>query len=483
MSSLFIQGHWQQGQGERLQSVDPANGEIVWEGAAANPEDVNAAFAAARAAFPAWARTPIEERISLLRKYVEVLDTLADTLPQTISREVGKVLWETQAELGAMKGKVDLSISSYGERTGHSVSETAFGSSELIHRPHGVMAVMGPYNFPGHLPNGHIVPALLAGNTIVFKPSELAPATGELLVKALEKAGIPPGVVNLVQGGRETGGALLEGDLDGVLFTGSAATGSFIHKKFGGRPEIMLALEMGGNNPLIAWSYGEVEAAADIAAQSAFLTSGQRCTCARRLILPTGREGDALIDAVVSRAERLVVGAWNEENVFMGPLVSAQAASGAVGFQSKLEEMGGRALKKLAILGKSPAFVSPGVIDMTGVVSPPDEELFGPFIQVTRVDTFDQAIEAANATRFGLSAGLVSDDPELWSEAHLALRAGILNLNRPTAGASSALPFGGPGLSGNHRPSAFYAADYCAWPQASQIAPQPERLKAQGFPS
>ncbi|MAP94815.1 MAG: succinylglutamate-semialdehyde dehydrogenase [Ponticaulis sp.] len=483
MSGLYINGEWKQGSGAAFQSTDPASGDVVWEGAAATAADVTDAYSAARKAFPGWARTPLEERIAVLRAYVAELDKLADILPETISREVGKVLWETQAELGAMKGKVELSIGSYDKRTGHEVSETAFGQSELIHRPHGVMAVMGPFNFPGHLPNGHIVPALLAGNTIVFKPSELAPATGELLVKTMEKAGLPPGVLNLVQGARDTGAALLDGDLDGVLFTGSATTGTFIHKKFGGRPDIMLALEMGGNNPLIAWEYGDVDAAADIAAQSAFLTTGQRCTCARRLIVPEGAVGDRLVDAVVSRGDMIRIGAWNEENIFMGPLVSAQAANGAEAFQAKLEELGGKVLKRLQNPSDESAFVSAGVIDMTGVSNVPDEELFGPFMQVWRAKDFDEAIEIANNTKFGLSAGLISEQQSLWDEAHIRLRAGILNFNRPTAGASSALPFGGPGMSGNHRPSAFYAADYCAWPQASQISPMPARMTAKGFPS
>lgn len=482
MSSLYIDGKWRAGTGATFQSTDPASGEIVWEAASATEADVNAAYDSARKAFRSWARTSLDERIAVLCRYVEELDKLANILPQTISREVGKILWETNGELGAMKGKVELSINAYQDRTGHKVSDVAFGRSELIHRPHGVMAVMGPFNFPGHLPNGHIVPALLAGNTIVFKPSELAPATGELLVKAFEAAGLPAGVLNLVQGARDTGAALLDGDLDGVLFTGSAATGTFIHKKFGGRPEIMLALEMGGNNPLIAWDYGDVDAAADIAAQSAYLTSGQRCSCARRLIVPEGEDGDRLIEAVIERAVDLRVGRWDGEDVFMGPLVNERAAQGALTFQATLQEKGGSSLKELKILEDGPAFVGPGVIDMTDAHAGHDEELFGPFIQVWRVKSFEDAISRANYTRFGLSGGLISENQSLWQEAHASMRAGILNLNRPTAGASSALPFGGPGLSGNHRPSAWYAADYCAWPQASQIADKPERLGAVGFP-
>ena len=192
--------------------------------------------------------------------------------------------------------------------------------------------------------------------------------------------------------------------------------------------------------------------------------------------------GDQLIDAIIARADGLKIGKWDDDDVFMGSVVSPHAADLALKFQETLEDKGGKPLKTLERMGLSASFVTPGVIDMTDASSDYDEELFGPFLQVWRVSDFDAAISRANKTRFGLSAGLVSDREELWRRAHSELRAGILNFNRPTAGASSALPFGGPGLSGNHRPSAFYAADYCAWPQASQIAPKPERLAAKGFP-
>lgn len=482
MTTHLIGGAWQPGTGEVFQSTDPAFGDVVWEGAAASKAQVDRAYAAARAAFPGWARTSLDERIDMLQRFKSVLEERTEVFAETISREVGKVLWETRAELGAMKGKVDLSIKSYNERTGQSISDAAFGRSELAHRPHGVMAVMGPFNFPGHLPNGHIVPALLAGNTVVFKPSEFAPATGQLLVEALREVGCPDGVVNLVQGGRDTGTALLEGDLDGVLFTGSAGTGKYIHKLFGGRPEVLLALEMGGNNPLIAWDFDDVDAAADIAAQSAFLTTGQRCSCARRLIIEDNSKGRALIDGIIDRATKLNIGDWKTEDAFMGPLVHAQAAENALKFEAQLSGLGGTSLLAVSRTDQSSAHVTPGVMDMTNTREFHDEELFGPFLQVVRVSSFDAALVEANRTRFGLAGGLVSDREALWNRAHTEMRAGILNWNRPTAGASSALPFGGPGLSGNHRPSAWYAADYCAWPQASQIAPKPERLSAVGFP-
>ena len=240
---------------------------------------------------------------------------------------------------------------------------------------------------------------------------------------------------------------------------------------------------MGGNNPLIIWDPAEVNAAADIAAQSAYLTTGQRCSCARRLILPTGAFGDAVIEAIVARAKGIRIGAWNTPDIFMGPLVSAKAASQAVDFHEMIVSRGGKAILPLTAGETGTGFVSPGIVDVTHARDIPDEELFGPLIQVVRVSGFDEAIARANATKYGLSGGLVCDDDAVWARAYTEMKAGVLNRNRPTAGASGAMPFGGPGLSGNFRPGAYYAADYCAWPQASQLAPKAVRMTAPGFPS
>jgi succinylglutamic semialdehyde dehydrogenase len=345
------------------------------------------------------------------------------------------------------------------------------------------MAVLGPFNFPGHLPNGHIVPALLAGNTAVFKPSELAPSVAGLMAEAFVEAGLPPGVLNLVMGGRETGAALLRAPgIDGVLFTGSASAGTSIHAMFGGRPEVILALEMGGNNPLILWDPADLEAAADMIVHSSFITAGQRCSCARRLILPAGRWGDQVIEATVERIARMSIGAWNSDpQPFIGPVIHARQAAHVTAFEADLIERGGRPIVRAVVGDPGPAFVRPGLIDMTGVADVPDEELFAPFAQVHRVATLDEAIAVANDTRFGLSAGLVCDDPGVWRRTLDGLRAGLVNWNRPTTGASSALPFGGPGLSGDGRPSAYYAADYCAFPVARQEADKAERLSAPGL--
>lgn len=480
--SVYIAGKWTDGLGDWFEKTNPATGETVWEGEAANAEQVSAAVSAARQAQNDWAYRPQHDRTRILEQYADEIGKRSEAIAEAISQDMGKTKWESLSEAGAMKGKVAISIKAQVERAGTNKSDTPFGSNHLIHRPHGVMAVLGPFNFPGHLPNGHIVPALLAGNTCVFKPSELAPSVAAIMVDAFEAAGLPDGVLNVVQGGRSTGSALINSNINGLLFTGSAQAGIYFHKHFAGRPEIMLALELGGNNPLIIWDPAKVEAAADIAAQSAFLTTGQRCSCARRVILPATKWGDQVVEAIVARAKTLKIGSWDEDEAFMGPLVSEQAAENALQFQMKLSKAGGKSLRRLKRMDRGHGFVTAGVIDVTDAKNIPDEELFGPLMQVYRVENFDEAIQVANDTRYGLSGGLVSDDDALWLRAHREMRAGILNRNRPTAGASGAMPFGGPGLSGNARPGAYYAADYCAWPQASQVADTAERLGAIGFP-
>lgn len=465
----FINGRWTPGEGAAFTSADPATGETVWTGAAASTAQAAAAVDAARAAFPAWADRPRADRIEAVKRYQAVLKDRTSDMAEAISRETGKALWETKAELGSMQGKVDISIRAYDERTGERAAETAFGRAVLRHRPHGVAAVLGPYNFPGHLPNGHIVPALLAGDTIVFKPSEETPHTGQLMAEALEAADLPPGVVNLIQGGRDTGAALLDQPIDALMFTGSGAAGAHFRRKFADDPHVILALELGGNNPLVVWDAADAEAVAGIVVQSAFITTGQRCSCARRLILPEGPAGDAVIEAVLALTERLTFGPWNgEAEPYGGPLISARAADGALKAVDALIANGARSVRPFGrIADLSEAFVTPGVLDMSGARDIPDEEIFAPVLQVYRAADFDAAIARANDTRYGLSAGLVSDDPANWNRFRRRIRAGVVNFNRPTTGAAGDMPFGGLGASGNHRPSAYYAADYCAYPVAS----------------
>jgi len=448
-----------------MRSIDPATGQVIWEGEETAVGAVSGMVARARAALADWAGRPVEDRVALVQRYAEILKERTEDIARDIARETGKPLWETRAELGSMIGKVAISIAAQAERAGTRSADMAFGRAVLRHKPHGVMAVLGPYNFPGHLPNGHIVPALLAGNSVLFKPSEETPLTGQHMTRALHDAGIPADVFQIVQGGRDQGAALIAADIDGLLFTGSASTGAYFRKLMLDRPHVILALELGGNNPLIAWGNAEMSAAAIV--QSAFITTGQRCSCARRLILPDGPEGDATIEAVNTLASRVRIGAWDDpQEPYMGPLISARAAQNAMDAVAALKDRGARTLLPFERLERSEAFVTPGMYEVTGL-DVPDAEIFAPVLQIIRVPDFDAAIEAANRTSFGLSAGLLADDPDLWRRFLAGSRAGVVNWNRPTTGAAGNMPFGGLGESGNHRPSAYYAADYCAYPVAS----------------
>ncbi|MGE0741924.1 MAG: succinylglutamate-semialdehyde dehydrogenase [Hyphomonadaceae bacterium] len=480
-TELYIDGQWREGGGDAFTSHDPASGDKVWQGRAANEDDVAEAMAAARLAFPAWSRRSPEERVAIVRAFGKAIEKRGEEIARTISREMGKALWDAKGEVQAMIGKIEISIRAQAERAGFREEQAAFGAMTLSHRAHGVLAVFGPFNFPGHLPNGHIVPALLAGNCLLFKPSEFTPAVGALMIEAWDEAGLPAGVLNLLQGGRETGAAVLDSHgLNGVLFTGSAHTGAIIHKKFAGHPDVLLALELGGNNPLIAWPPVDAQAAANLIVHSAFATSGQRCSCARRLIVPEGKAGDDIIAALAALTPKISAGFANQTpEPFMGPLVNAVAAERAVKFEQGLIAMGG---KSIVAVKREGALAYPGIVDVTGL-SPPDEELFGPVLQVYRVTDFDHALDVANTTRFGLAGGLISDDPALWARVKNEMRAGILNWNRPTTGASGAMPFGGPGLSGSLRPSAYYAADYVAYPVATQLSEKAASIPAPGLPA
>lgn len=467
--SNFVNGQWLAGSGSELVTVDPSTGRQSWTSNESTADDVARAVQAAREQFEAWALTPLDERIAVCVRFRDLLKENAEALAQTIAEEVGKPLWEARTEVTTMANKVDISVQAYNARTGEAAAKVADGNAVLRHRPHGVFGVFGPYNFPGHLPNGHIVPALIAGNTLVFKPSEYAPRTAIMTVQLWEKAGLPAGVLNLVNGGRNTGVALGQNaGLDGVLFTGSCQTGVALHKQFGGQPGKMLALEMGGNNPLVVWDVKDIDAAVHHAIMSAFISAGQRCTCARRLVVADTVEGDAFIERLVEVASTLTVGPSNADpQPFMGPVVSSAVAARLVQAQADMAAKGGKVLLQMKQLDPNAGFVTAGIVDVTNAQGIPDEEWFGPLLQIIRVADFDSAIKVANNTEFGLAAALLSNDEQLWKQFSVQARAGIINWNRPTTGAASSAPFGGVGKSGNHRPSAYYAADYCAYPVAS----------------
>ncbi|GAC1424618.1 MAG: succinylglutamate-semialdehyde dehydrogenase [Burkholderiaceae bacterium] len=468
-SNNLINGTWVPGTGALLHVISPATGRLIWTGTAASSAEIARACHAARTAFGPWAGLALDKRIAVCLRFRDVLEAHSETLAETISSEVGKPLWEARTEVASMAAKVGISIASQAARAGEWTTSVTDGACTVRHRPHGVMAVFGPYNFPGHLPNGHILPALLAGNTVVFKPSEHAPQTAIATVRLWLEAGLPAGVLNLVHGAGDSGAVLAQQvQLDGILFTGSYRVGALLHRAFAGQPGKMLALEMGGNNAVVAWRSQHLDAGVHHAIFSAFVSAGQRCTCARRLIVEDSQYGEAFVNRLVNVAGRLCVGPGDQSPApFMGPVVSVAAAQRLLAVQADLVARGGVCMLEMRQLVEDTGLLSAGIVDMTGVRDVPDEEFFGPLLQVTRVANFAAATEAVNATSYGLAAGLLCDDPSLWDQFRDAVRAGVVNWNRPTTGAASAAPFGGVGRSGNHRPSAYYAADYCAFPVAS----------------
>lgn len=471
----FIDNKWLKGSGMPFSTHNPATGEIVWQGHSATADEVHQAVSAARIAFETWLQKTPEERIGYMQRYVEALQKSGDKIPLAISKEVGKPLWESRTELAAMINKVSVSIEAYQKRCAEVVREFGGGLSITRYKPHGVIAIFGPFNFPGHIANGQIVPALLAGNTIILKPSEFTPAAPEEMMKCFEECGLPKGVVNMIQGGRDTG-KLLASDhsIDGLFFTGSWETGRILSEQFAKTPEKILALELGGNNPLLIGDVSDLKSAALMTIQSAYITAGQRCTCARRLIVPKGEKGDAFLNILADLVRKIKVGPYTDTpEPFMGPVVSQGTADHLLTIQDTLKKRGAKSIVELRLLQTDTALVSPGLIDVTNVRNRPDEEIFGPLLQVIRVLDLDAGITEANNTAFGLTAGLLSDKKQEYEKFYKKIRAGVITWNTPLTGASgAAAPFGGIKRSGNHRPSGYFTVDYCTYPVASVESPK-----------
>ena len=465
----------------QIVSIEPATGAEVWRGDIGNVDEI---CARARAAWPRWAAEPQARRAELLRRFGNEVLSEQNNLAELISSETGKPRWESQGEVERVLGMVELAIAAHAQRAGQRRVDGGDlkGASALRHKPHGVLAVIGPFNFPASTPCGQIIPALLAGNALIFKPSEKTPASGELLIACLHRAGIPEDVVQMLVGGPEQGKDLVAHvDVDGVLFTGSADAGISINRALAGNPGKIVALEMGGNNPIVLWDTPKLDDAAALIVQSAFRMSGQRCTAARRLIVK-----DSLYDAAIAEvkklAERMVIGApFDEPQPFMGPVIDNQTADALTESFLYLLSNGGKAILHMRQPHEGLPYVTPGIIDVTAMAERPDIELFGPLLQVIRVSDFDDAITEANNTRYGLSAALIGGTPADYNRFWANIRAGIVNWNRTTDRGSDAMPFGGIGLSGNHRPVGGYAPDFCAYPVASSEVEQPRAMVGVGF--
>jgi succinylglutamic semialdehyde dehydrogenase len=464
----YIDGQWIQGQGDSFVSKNPADDTIVWQGTSATPAEVGAANRAAHKALHFWSSLDFGSRATYLQLFASEVGAKRQQLAYLIAMETGKPLWEANTEVSSVIAKIKLSIEAYQERNAEKTTNTPEATACLRYKPHGVAAVLGAFNFPAHLANSHIAPALLAGNTVIYKPSEFAPAVAEFIIQCWHDCGLPSGVINCVQGDAACGKALLSSDIQAVYFTGSYQTGKKIHQLFSDKPEVILALEMGGNNPLIIDEVADRSAAVYHSILSTMITAGQRCTCARRLFVPDSPSGEALLNQFIKSCKKLVVGRFNDQpEPFMGPVISYRHAQAHLKAQEALIHAGGESLLTMRSLAENSGFLSPGIIDMTHSKKVPDEEIFAPLVQIYRYGDFEEALELANQTRYGLAAGLISDSAQRFQHFYKTIRAGLVNWNRPTTGALGSLPFGGVGCSGNHRPSAYFAADYCSYPIAS----------------
>jgi len=468
---IYINGQWRNGTGSQFQSLNPANEQVLWTGCSASANDIDDAVASAQRALPDWKGRSLDERLFFLKTFQQQLEQNLPRLAKLITEEVGKPLWDATTEVQGMIGKIDLTIQAFHSRRASTEIEISGGVARTRYQPLGVVAVYGPFNFPGHIANGQIAPALLAGNTLIFKPSELTPLVAEETVKLWEETGLPPGVLNLVQGARDTGEAIAQhSGIQAILFTGSLKTGVALQRALVGRPEVLLALELGGNNPLVVHRISDIDAAVYWTIQSAYITSGQRCTCARRLIVTKGN--DEFLKRLQQAVSQLTPDRPDANPPpFLGPLVHASAVERLLQEQQRLVDHGARVLVQAQRSSLGGAFVSPGLMDVTSCSSLTDEEVFGPLLQVHRVQSFDEAITVANDTQYGLVAGLFSDQEEDFREFANSVQAGLINWNRPTTGASGQLPFGGWGKSGNHRPAGYFMIDSCNSPVAMMESP------------
>lgn len=471
----FIKGKWTQVQKAdgTIKDVSPADLNDVIITVPYAHSQVDIAIETAKNAYLPWARLSFEERKHYLLRLKEAFESAKNDMAEAISRDTGKPKWEALTEAAALSSKIDITLNySLGlvkeERIPNALPEV---EGVIRHKPRGVMAVIGPFNFPAHLPNGHIIPALVTGNTVVFKPSEQTPFVGQVYAQCFEKAEFPPGVFNMVQGDGETGRKIaIHEAVDGVLFTGSYEVGLKIKQETMNHYWKILALEMGGKNATVVWKDTDLDKAVYETLVGAYMTSGQRCACTSRVIVHDDI-AEKFTERFYQAAKKLTIGHWSE-NPFMGPLINEAAVEKYVRFQEIANRENCESLmrgKQLDLKHKG-YYVTPSIhlvkkFDPSSIYQ--KSEIFAPNVAIYRSRDFDETLEIVNSTGFGLVMALFTKDKALYEKALLEARVGLLNWNRTTNGASSRLPFGGMGKSGNDRPSAHYAIQYCTVPVAS----------------
>jgi aldehyde dehydrogenase (NAD+) len=456
----FIAGEWvEPSTGEYFENVNPADTrDVIGRFPLSAREDVDRAVAAARRGFEGWRRTPPPQRGDVLRRVGDILTERKDEIADLMTREMGKPLAETR---GDVQEGIDTAYyaASEGRRLfGHTVpSELRHKWAMSYRRPIGVAGIITPFNFPLAIPTWKIFPALVCGNSVVFKPAEDVPHTGTVFVEILLEAGLPPNAINLVHGaGERVGAAIVEHpDVALVSFTGSTETGRVVGETCG-RLHKRLSLEMGGKNAMIVLDDADLDLALDGVLWGAFGTTGQRCTATSRLILQSGIH-DELLSRLVDRARAMKLGDGREEGTDVGPLIHEGARRKVERYIDIGQEEGADLLcggrrpegKKL----QNGHFFEPTIFARVRPGSRLEqEEIFGPVLSVLRVDTPEEAFRINNGVRYGLSSSLYTRDVQVAFRALSELDNGITYINAPTIGAEAHLPFGGVKQTGNgHR--------------------------------
>ena len=462
-----------------MKTISPLDDSVVWEGCETSVDNIAEVMRRAEEAGGRWRKVSVSERIEIVKRYAKFLDDNRDEITDLIVREVGKLPWDAAGEVNAAIAKAGVSISALEQRRSDCVVDQGPPQRTIRFLPVGVCVVLGPFNFPLHLPGGQVIPALLAGNSIVMKPSEQACGVGQWMADAWRAAGLPDGVLQLVQGGVEVAAASIDSPLTkGVFLTGGRNAGQAIHRQLAGRYDVLLALELGGNNPIVVAGDVDAKQASATVSFSAFISAGQRCTCARRAYFVAGEQTKNQIDALVAHAADLRVGLPGDDPVAqIGPVISGRAAQNLKATYDQMVSLGCREIVPWKDNPRRKNLVHPVILDGSDLNDQSKKELaalewFGPMLVIHRVADFQHALAGASETPYGLSASLLGGDQEQFDRFVDEVGAGVVNWNRATTGAAGTLPFGGLGESGNHRPAGFYAIDFCNDPVASMESPQ-----------
>lgn len=443
--------------------------DLIFHWSKQNSAPIDLAFQKGKSAYLAWAKLSLSARAKKLQPLKQIIKNQISELAQIISRETGKPLWESEGEAKALIGKIDFVLKEGLARIKE--QNIAKAQGRIRFKSRGLLVVIGPFNFPMHLPFGQILPALLAGNTVLFKPSEKTPASGQKLAECFHKLKLPAGTFQMIQGGAKIAKQLCSHKKgDGVLFTGSFEVGQKIKESLIKDHSKILALEMGGYNSALIWDNKNLEQALKETLKGCFWTAGQRCSSTSQIIVHK-KIAKEFIKKFIPLAKKITVDHWSK-NPFMGALIDKSSVQRFFALQKEIQKLNGTILLKGEQLqNKKGHYVRPGIYKMKFNPSSSfgTKETFSPQVIIYETEDLDEALQMINHSGYGLSLSLFSEDKKVREEVFYRAKVGLINYNLSSIGASSFLPFGGLGKSGNDRPAGAFAIDFCVTPLAEKI--------------